>query len=183
MYFCVLCIVCFVTFPVLFVCICVLNNCHQVAIQLQLNIYIISYHPKQKSVRYRDKCTYACIYSTPYFLSGFNENCSLEKFSNIKFHKNSFSGSRTVACGRTDPQTDKTNLIASFRNFANPPKNCIKFHNVLFQIHYYLFIIYLSLYLFIYLFIYLSVFIYLFIYLFTHFITHLPKLSAFQTAE
>jgi hypothetical protein len=30
-----------VTFPVLFVCICVLNNCHRVATQLQLNI---SYH-------------------------------------------------------------------------------------------------------------------------------------------
>jgi hypothetical protein len=41
MYFCVLCIVCFVTFPVLFVCICVLNNCHRVATHLQLNI---SYH-------------------------------------------------------------------------------------------------------------------------------------------
>jgi hypothetical protein len=40
MYFCVLRIVCFVTFPVLFVCICVPNNCHQVATQLQLNIYI-----------------------------------------------------------------------------------------------------------------------------------------------
>jgi hypothetical protein len=40
MYFCVvLCIVCFVTFPVLFVCICVLNKCHRVAIQLRLNIY------------------------------------------------------------------------------------------------------------------------------------------------
>ena len=33
------------TFPVLFVCTCVLNNCHWVATQLQLNIYhIISYH-------------------------------------------------------------------------------------------------------------------------------------------
>jgi len=43
MYFCVvLCIVCFVTFPVLFVCICVLNNCHRVATQLQLTN--ISYH-------------------------------------------------------------------------------------------------------------------------------------------
>jgi len=44
MYFCVvLCIVCFVAFPVLIVCICVLNNCHRVATQLQLNIsYIIS---------------------------------------------------------------------------------------------------------------------------------------------
>ena len=33
------------TFPVLFVCICVLNNCHRVATQLQLNIYyVISNH-------------------------------------------------------------------------------------------------------------------------------------------
>jgi hypothetical protein len=42
MYFCVvLRIVSFVTFPIFFVCICVLNNCHRVATQLQLNI---SYH-------------------------------------------------------------------------------------------------------------------------------------------
>jgi hypothetical protein len=41
-FFCVvLCNVCFVTFPVLFVCICVLNNCQRVATKLQLNI---SYH-------------------------------------------------------------------------------------------------------------------------------------------
>ena len=39
MYFCVLCIVCFVTFPVLFLCMCLLNTCHRVATQLQLNIY------------------------------------------------------------------------------------------------------------------------------------------------
>jgi magnesium-transporting ATPase (P-type) len=45
MYFCVLCIVFFVTFPVLLVCICVLYYCHRVATQLQLNIsYHISYH-------------------------------------------------------------------------------------------------------------------------------------------
>ena len=45
--FCVvLCIVCFVSFSVLFVCICVLYYCYQVATQLQLNIsyHIISYH-------------------------------------------------------------------------------------------------------------------------------------------
>jgi len=37
--FCVvLCIVCFVSFYVLFVCICVLYYCHRVATQLQLNI-------------------------------------------------------------------------------------------------------------------------------------------------
>ena len=41
MYFCVLCIICFVTFPVLFVCICVLYYCHQVTTQLQLNIYYV----------------------------------------------------------------------------------------------------------------------------------------------
>jgi hypothetical protein len=40
MYLCVLCIVCSVLFPVLFVCTCVLNNCHWVATQLQLNISI-----------------------------------------------------------------------------------------------------------------------------------------------
>jgi len=44
--FCVVvCIVCFVSFSVLFLCICVLYYCHRVATQLQLNIYhIISYH-------------------------------------------------------------------------------------------------------------------------------------------
>jgi len=44
MYFCVaLCLVCFVSFSVLFVCTCVLNYCHRMATQLQLT-YIISYH-------------------------------------------------------------------------------------------------------------------------------------------
>jgi len=42
MYFCfVLCIVCFVSFSELFVCICVLKYCYRVVTQLQLNI---SYH-------------------------------------------------------------------------------------------------------------------------------------------
>ena len=47
-YFCVvLCVVCFVSFSVLFVCICVLYYCHRVAAQLQLtniSYHIISYH-------------------------------------------------------------------------------------------------------------------------------------------
>jgi hypothetical protein len=40
MYFCILCIVCFVSFSVLLVCICVLNYYHWVATQLQLNISV-----------------------------------------------------------------------------------------------------------------------------------------------
>ena len=36
--FCVVCIACFVSFSVLFVCICVLYYCHRVAIQLQLTL-------------------------------------------------------------------------------------------------------------------------------------------------
>jgi hypothetical protein len=55
MYFCVFFIVCFVSFSVLFVCICVLNNCHRVATQLQLNIYhiVLLYgQPSQLYTRY-----------------------------------------------------------------------------------------------------------------------------------
>ena len=55
LYFCVvLCIDCFVTFSVLFVCICVLNYCHRVATQLQLNIlyYIISTNLSASGMRY-----------------------------------------------------------------------------------------------------------------------------------
>jgi len=46
MYFCVvLRIVCFVSFSVLFVCICILYYCHRAATQSQLNIsYHITYH-------------------------------------------------------------------------------------------------------------------------------------------
>ena len=45
-FFCViLCIVCVVSFSVLFVCICVLYYCHQESTQLQLNI---SYHLRQE---------------------------------------------------------------------------------------------------------------------------------------
>ena len=39
---------------------------------------------------------------------------SLYKYSNIKFHENPSSGSRTVLGGRTDMK-----LIVAFHNFAN----------------------------------------------------------------
>jgi len=38
-----------------------------------------------------------------------------EKYSNIKFHENPSSGSRSVPCG----QTDMTKRTVAFRNFAN----------------------------------------------------------------
>ena len=51
--FCVvLCIVCFVSFSVLFVCICVLYYCHRLATQLQLTN--ISYH--KESCWYNQEC-------------------------------------------------------------------------------------------------------------------------------
>jgi hypothetical protein len=55
-FYVVLCIVCFVSFSVLFVCICVLYYCHRVATQLQLNI---SYHIIF-SVRFLSKFVHAC---------------------------------------------------------------------------------------------------------------------------
>ena len=42
-----------------------------------------------------------------------------KKHSNIKFHKNPFSGSRVVSYG----ETDMTKQMVYFRHFANEPKN------------------------------------------------------------
>jgi hypothetical protein len=59
----------------------------------------------------------------PLLLSDFNEiefsRQVFEKYSNIKFHKLPYSGSRVVPCGRTD----MTKLIVALRNFANVHKN------------------------------------------------------------
>jgi hypothetical protein len=46
-----------------------------------------------------------------------------EKYLNIKFHENSFSGSLVVSCKRTEEQTEMTGLILAFHYFANAPKN------------------------------------------------------------
>ena len=45
-----------------------------------------------------------------------------EKYSNINFRENPFSGGRVVPCGWTDGQTDMTKLVVVFRSFANGPK-------------------------------------------------------------
>jgi hypothetical protein len=42
-----------------------------------------------------------------------------EKVLNTKFYQNPSIGSLVVPCG----QTDMTELIVAFRNFANAPKN------------------------------------------------------------
>jgi len=46
-----------------------------------------------------------------------------EKYLHTKFSENPFSGSRVVPCRRTDGQTNMTNLMVAFRNFANALKN------------------------------------------------------------
>jgi hypothetical protein len=76
MYFCVvLCIVCFVSFPVLFVCICVLYYCHRAATQLQIK-YIISYqntnisHPPHPVLHIRLDLTTAAIFGDKRLLCG-----------------------------------------------------------------------------------------------------------------
>jgi hypothetical protein len=43
-----------------------------------------------------------------------------EKYSKIKFHENPSSGSTVI---RADRQTDMTELIVAFRNFAKARKN------------------------------------------------------------
>jgi hypothetical protein len=65
------------------------------------------------------------------FLSDFHKTSLFftvfEKYSNIKFHENSSSGSKVVPCRQmdrqTDGQTDMTKPIVSFHIFANAPKN------------------------------------------------------------
>jgi hypothetical protein len=47
-----------------------------------------------------------------------------EKYANIKFHENPFSGNTAVPYGRTDSRTDKMMLIVAFSNFAIVTKYC-----------------------------------------------------------
>jgi hypothetical protein len=70
-YFCVVLYIVFVTFPVLFVCICVLNNCYRVATQLQLNISyrIVSYHIIYHIVSYRIISYHIISYHIIYIIS------------------------------------------------------------------------------------------------------------------
>ena len=51
-----------------------------------------------------------------------------EKYSNIRFPETPSNRSRVVPCGWTDGQTDVTNLICAFRNFANAAKKWLSIY-------------------------------------------------------
>ena len=81
---------------------------------------------KKKPARYRHKCENVFMESTRYICRilmtlEFSRQI-FEKVSNIKFHQNPSSMSRTVPCRQTDRQTDMK-LIVAFRTFSNAPKN------------------------------------------------------------
>jgi fatty acid desaturase len=70
MYFCVvICIVRFVSFSLLFLCMCVLNYCHRVATQLQLTntVYLIIYHTISYHISHH--ISYHIIYHIIYNIS------------------------------------------------------------------------------------------------------------------
>jgi hypothetical protein len=46
-----------------------------------------------------------------------------EKYLDIKFSGNPFSGSRIVPSGQTGGRTDMTKLVVALRNFTNTPKH------------------------------------------------------------
>jgi hypothetical protein len=69
-----------------------------------------SSHSKKNWARYYRKCTYVFIWSSLYFYQilmklEFPRQIFEKKSSNIKYHKDPFSRSRDVPCGRTDRQT------------------------------------------------------------------------------
>jgi hypothetical protein len=52
-----------------------------------------------------------------------------EKYSNIEFDENLYSGIRAVSCGRRDGEMGRQadiKLLVAFGNFAKALKNCIK---------------------------------------------------------
>jgi hypothetical protein len=83
-------------------------------------------HSKKKWARYDKKCMFVLHVKYPLFLSDVKEtwlvSTILGKYSNTKFNENPSSGSRIVPCGQMEARTDTTQLIVSFRNFANAPK-------------------------------------------------------------
>jgi hypothetical protein len=74
-------------------------------------------------MRYEKKFTLLFMQSTRYsnqiLMKPVFSRQIFDKYSNTGFHENPPSGSRAVACGRTD----MAKLPVAIRNFANPPAN------------------------------------------------------------
>jgi hypothetical protein len=66
---------------------------------------------------------YSTLYSCQFVMKLEFQRQIFVKYSNIKFDDNPSIGSRVLPCGWTEGQTDKTELIAPFRNLAISPKN------------------------------------------------------------
>jgi hypothetical protein len=90
-------------------------------------------HCEKNSARCCHKCENVFMQSTRYFCRilmklEFSQRL-LEKSSNIKFYQSPSSGSRLIAFGRTNRQTegltDMTKIIVAFRNFVNTSKTVI----------------------------------------------------------
>ena len=81
------------------------------------------FQSKKKWASYDRKCILVFVWSTryscPILIKLEFSRQIFEKYSNIKFHENPFSGSRVFPCWRTD----MTKLKVTFRNFANASKN------------------------------------------------------------
>ena len=85
-------------------------------------------HSKKECARYDKKNVHrslrkVAVYSCQILMKIEFSRQIFKKSSNLEFHENPSSGSRVVAWGRTDSQTDMTKHIVAFRNFSNPPKN------------------------------------------------------------
>jgi hypothetical protein len=115
MYFCVvLCIVCFVTFPVLFVCTCVLNNCHRVATQLRLTlsnpIFLpTAYSPALICCGQERDLWITCNYSTVLK----EKNIEKQKECNLRYLLAKVRTTRGKASDRLRQRTNKRNKTVS----------------------------------------------------------------------
>ena len=82
------------------------------------------FHSKKNWTRYNQKCLllflWRVLYSCQILMKLDFSRHIIEKYSNIKFHENRWSGSRCVAHG----QTDTTKLMVAYRNFTVAPNKC-----------------------------------------------------------
>jgi hypothetical protein len=97
---------------------CALIFCHLWPLRFCVTFHIISQITRfsEKGLLNKKAC-FGFLYNFCLIHFSFSEEVS--EILNIRFHENPSSGNRIVPCGRTDI----TNLIVTFRNFSNAPKN------------------------------------------------------------